>query len=549
MFHSSRSPGHQDCRQHPEGVQAWLVGADIGCLAAAVHLIQDAKVPGPQIHVLRNSGSQSHILEGFPVKEAFGLDTESNPGVERSSPMRVLNRNFVCTNDLLSRIPSLNDSMRSIQEELIELDNDKNLFEGFQTKVVVKEGHTMQVLDAKGLDLHLGDRARIKKMMLTSKKSLMKMRIMDIFNEEFFHGKFWSMWATKFAFQPWHNAAEFRRHLRYIHDFANLHTLSPIDSTPYEIFNTIIIPITSYLQAQGVEFEHNVKVLDLMMNSESDPTLVSGLKIVQSGTEAVINIHPHDILIVTLGSIFAGSTSGANHSPPAPVPDIEELKLDDSWDLWFKLSQKHPEFGDPSPFCTRIAESTIECFLVMLSDWEFFEHFASLVHTSPNMRTLVSFKDSNWHLSLNVPRQRHVVRQPENAPWIWGYALSPSREGNFIRKPMSECTGEEVLMEVLQQMQFPLDRILEHSVTLTSLMPFATAQYLTRDDGDRPNTVPGNVQNMALIGQFVELPDDTVFSMEYSVRSAQTAVYHLMGLDKKPKAHKSSWDGFWTILL
>lgn len=512
-------------------------------------MIQDAKVPGPQIHVLKNSASQSHILEGFPVNEAYGLDTESNPEDERFSPMRILNRNFVCTNDLLSRIPSLNDSMTSIQEELIEPENDNNLCEDFQTKVIANEGDTMEVLEAKGLDLHLGDRGRIKKMMLTSKTSLMKTRIMDIFNEEFFHGKFWSMWATKFAFQPWHNAAEFRRHLRYIHDFANLHTLSPIDSTPDELFNTIIIPITSYLQAQGVEFEHNVKVLDVMMNSESDPTLVSGLKILQSGTEVVINIHPNDILIVTLGSIFAGSTLGTNCSPPAQVPDVEELKLDDSWDLWFKLSQKHTKFGDPSAFCTRIAESTIECFLVMLSDWEFFEHFASLVHTSPNMGTLVSFKDSNWCLSLNVPRQPHVAGQPENAPLIWGYALSPSREGNFIRKPMSSCTGEEVLMEVLGQMQFPLGPILEHSVTVTSLMPLATAQYLTRDDGDRPNTVPDNVQNMALIGQFVELPDDTVFSMEYSVRGAQTAVYHLMGLDKKPKTHKSSWDGFWTILL
>ncbi|KAJ5662640.1 67 kDa myosin-cross-reactive antigen family protein [Penicillium maclennaniae] len=570
MFHFSRSQSHEDGRRTSEGIHAWLVGADIGCLAAAVHLIQDAKVPGPQIHILRNSASQSHILEGFPINRALHSETESITKEDRLPSRRILSQNYVCTNDLLSRIPSLDNSTRTIQEELVELENEKNLSKDYQTRVIANEDHTMDILDTKRLDLNLGDRVRIKKMMLASKGGLMKTRIMDIFNEEFFHGKFWSMWATKcvpvffpfpifhakklsscrFAFQPWHNAEEFRRHLRYIHDFANLHTLSPIDCTPYELFNSIIIPVTSYLQAQAVDFKHNVTVLDVVMDSESDPTLVSGLKVQQSGTVTVISISPKDILIITLGSIYAGSTLGTNWSPPAPVPEVEELTLDDSWDLWFKLSRKHPKFGDPSRFCGRIAESTMACFLVTLNDWDSFERFAALVQSPLNTSTLLSFKDSNWRLSLNVPRQPHLAGQSEDTQLIWGYALSPSREGNFIHKPLSSCTGEEVLMEVLQQLQLPLDPILEHSITVTSLLPLATAQYLTRDKDDRPNTVPDNVHNMALIGQFVEIPQDTVFSMEYTIRGAQTAVYHLMGLEEqKLKAHKNYWDSFWTILL
>ncbi|KAF7712111.1 Myosin-cross-reactive antigen family protein [Penicillium ucsense] len=493
------------------GVHAWLVGADIGCLAAAVHLIQDAK------YSIRTTESATEERRG------------------QFFPGRILSRYYVCTNDLLSRIPSLSDSMRSIQDELVELENDKGLSKDYHTRVVVNQNHAIDVLNVKPLGLNLSDRARIKMMMLASKRTLMKTRIMDIFNEDFFHGKFWSMCATK--------------HLRYIHNFADLHTLSPIDCTPYELFNNIIVPITSYLQTQGVEFKHNVKVLDVVMDSECDPTLASGLKVQLSGAETVITIRPKDILVVTLGSIFAGSTLGTNRSPPSPAPEVGRLTLDDSWDLWFKLSRKYPKFGDPSTFCTRIAELTIECFLVTLNDWDFFERFASPVHTPSNTETLVSFKDSNWRLSLNVPRQPHLAGQPENTQLIWGYALSPSREGNFIRKPMSSCTGQEALMEVLQQLHFPLEPALEHSVTVTSLMPLATAQYLTRDEDDRPKVIPDNVQNMALIGQFVEIPDDTVFSMEYSIRGAQTAVYHLMGLERQPEAHKHYWDSFWTILV
>lgn len=200
MFHFPRSHSHRDSTQ-ASGVHAWLVGADIGCLAAAVHLIQDAKVPGSQIHILRNSASQSHILEGFSINEAFDSDTESAREEWRGRffPGRILSRNYVCTNDLLSRIPSLNDSMRNIQEELVELENDKGLSKDYHTRVVVNQNHAIDVLNVKPLGLNFSDRARIKIMMLASKRSLMKTRIMDIFNEDFFHGKFWNMWATKYV--------------------------------------------------------------------------------------------------------------------------------------------------------------------------------------------------------------------------------------------------------------------------------------------------------------------------------------------------------------
>ena len=38
------------------------------------------------------------------------------------------------------------------------------------------------------------------------------------------------------------------------------------------------------------------------------------------------------------------------------------------------------------------------------------------------------------------------------------------------------------------------------------------------------------------MGQFCELPEDVVFTVEYSIRSAQTAVYALLGLKREPPA-------------
>jgi len=65
-------------------------------------------------------------------------------------------------------------------------------------------------------------------------------------------------------------------------------------------------------------------------------------------------------------------------------------------------------------------------------------------------------------------------------------------------------------------------------------MPYITSQFLVRKGGDRPDVVPEGSTNLAFLGQFSELPDDVVFTVEYSVRSAQVAVYTLLKLDKKP---------------
>ena len=66
------------------------------------------------------------------------------------------------------------------------------------------------------------------------------------------------------------------------------------------------------------------------------------------------------------------------------------------------------------------------------------------------------------------------------------------------------------------------------------MMPFITSQFLRRERGDRPQVVPKGSTNLAFVGEFCELPDDVVFTVEYSVRSAQMAVSSLLGLKREP---------------
>ena len=64
-------------------------------------------------------------------------------------------------------------------------------------------------------------------------------------------------------------------------------------------------------------------------------------------------------------------------------------------------------------------------------------------------------------------------------------------------------------------------------------MPYIDSQFQPRAKSDRPLVVPEGSTNFAMISQFVEIPEDMVFTEEYSVRAARIAVYTLLGIDKK----------------
>lgn len=358
--------------------------------------------------------------------------------------------------------------------------------------------------------------------------------------------------TTRFTFQPWHSAAEFRRCLRkYLHEFRNLNTKEPLDCTQFNQFESIIMPIIQFLRNQGVDFRLCTKVTDIFTYSDRGTETVSAIRVSHDNSHETITVCPDDIVIASLGSVSSGSSSGGNKIPPFLKTMIAENELDENWSLWLNLGTKLPRLGDPYNFCTRVAESRLETFTVTLKDAEFFNRFVKLTSDKPGIGSLVSLKDSNWKISVCLPRQPFFSCQPDHVQICWGYGLCPDREGNFVEKPMLLCSGEEIMTELLWHLGFPSESILNHSITMPCVMPRRTASLLPRSYGDRPKVLPENITNLAVIGQFVEIPNETTVSMEYGVRGAQLAVCQLMGLRPEPeKARKSvnlSFLGLWAL--
>jgi oleate hydratase len=524
---------HQHQKRKPEETNAYLVGGGIASLAAAAHLIHDAHVPASQIHIIESGPLPGGSMDG-------GGNAETGYILRGG---RILNFSYLCTYDLLSKIPSLSDPSKTVKQEIDEF----NAIAGNKTNAHArlvsrgKEGPEIEDVTVMGLDAK--ERGDLLRLAAETEKLLGEKRIDECFDKEFFQTKFWYMWDTMFAFQPWHSAVEFKRYLhRFIHEFPRINTLAGVDRTPYNQYDSIILPLETYLKAQGVDFRYDTKVLSVSFEPVSTIT-VSEIHYASVKTNAtgLIHVEPHDIVFITLGSMTASSSLGSNTTPPKPLPSPSEALLapDGAWHLWSQLAnpENNPHsshFGNPSNFYTRIAESNWLSFTITLKNPEFFERLEKWSGNAAGTGALITFKDSAWLISIVVPHQPHFISQPAGTFVFWGYGLSPSAIGNFIPKPMSACTCSEIFTELLGHLQFP-SSIVEDSITIPCMMPYITSQFLTRKEGDRPFVVPDKKGNLALLGQFVEIKRDTVFTVEYSVRSAQMAVHELMETEEKPK--------------
>ncbi|MFI9103359.1 oleate hydratase [Streptomyces fildesensis] len=496
--------------------KAYLVGSGIASLSAAAFLIREGGFSGADIVILEEQ-----------EREGGSLDAAGSP--ETGYTMRggrMFEVHFDCTYNLLSSIPSLDDPSKSVTEDTFAFHEDFAWND--HARLVDAEG---RIIDAHSMTFSERDRLELVKCVGTPEKLLDGKRIADCFHEEFFTTNFWAMWCTTFAFEPWHSAIEFRRYLnRFVHLFKTFDTMSGIYRTKFNQFDSIVRPLLKWLTDQGVTVQLDTRVTDLGL-APGDALTVETITWVRDGKTEVVTLDAGDLAMVTNGSMTANSTLGSTDA--APVLDTNGTS--GSWQLWETLAAKRPGLGNPSVFDSSTADSTWESFTVTTKDPVFFKLMEEFSGSEAGKGGLITFKESNWLLTIVLNHQPHFREQPEDTFVWWGYALFPDKQGDFVKKPMSQCTGREILDEVLQHLRFEQrPEILDGSIVLPAMMPYITSQFLVRQAGDRPQVVPAGSTNLAFIGQYAEVPDDVVFTVEYSVRTAWTAVAGLLELAKQP---------------
>ncbi|KAK6819046.1 hypothetical protein RU639_008157 [Aspergillus parasiticus] len=528
----------QSCQKRNQGVQdhgnVWILGSSIASLASAVYLIQDTDMPASHVHILE---SRIAPEDGIPTTG------DSVRGYDHRAPCLPL----LCdeyTENLLSLVPSSSSPGKTMLDNLNEAKRNAP-----PTRLFTQNGHRVEALDPKNMSIGWKVRMSLVTFILKSEKSLGRKIIRDFFDKWFFNSRFWAVWSSAFGLCPWHSAVEFRRCLlSYFHDFQRRKEFPGLDRCRYHPQEDIILPITNFLQEKGVHFQFNTTVTDITVDLQRGHQSISAFKTVQNGLENTVTVSAPDVVIASLGSSISGSTKGTNTRPPSLEILKAEDKLDENWSLWLAFGAGFgSNLGDPYNFCTRVGESREETFTISIRGVKLSDHFMNLARADNDPISII-LQNSNWLLSLFIPCQPLVPYQSTDVQVMWGYGSAPQHIGNFVKKPMLWCSGQEILTELLQHLSVPPESILDHSITIPRVMPRLAAPLLPRACADRPMVIPECTTNLAVVGQFVEIPDETAATMDYGIHGAQLAIYQLMGVQevrKKDKKHSiASFLGF-----
>lgn len=529
--------------EKPEGVDkksAYIIGTGLAGLSAAFYLVRDGQMKGEHIHLLEKlelaGGScdgRKDVTKGFYMRGGREMDNH-----------------FECMWDMFRSVPSLETPEVSVLDEYYWLNkHDPNYSLCRATINCGEDAHTDKLfkLDKKSA-------MALSKLFITPEKELENKKISEVLPDSFWETNFWLYWQTMFAFQRWSSALEMKRYLcRYVHHIDGLPDFSALRFTKYNQYESMILPLTKYLESHGVKIEYGVDVKNVIFESKQNKKVATQIVYENNGEEKTIDLIEDDLVFITNGCCTDTSCYGDQDH----APDLSKIKNGEgeSWDLWKNIAAQatNGEFGNPDKFCGNVDETNWMSATVEVSDENIINHIIDICKRDPRKGKvttggIVTVKDStdNWYLSWTINRQPQFKSQKKNSVLVWVYALNTNKPGNFINKPIKLCTGKEVCEEWLYHIGIPnneIEECAEKCNTTTCYMPYINAFFQPREEKDRPLVVPKESINFAFIGQFAETPRDTIFTTEYSIRTGMEAVYTLLNIDRAvPEVWGSKYD-------
>ena len=528
MYYSSGNYEAFAKPKKPENVDnksAYIIGSGLGALAAACFLVRDGQMKGENVHILEKEPIPGGACDGYYYND-IGY-------VMRGG--REMDNHFGCMWDLFRSIPSIETEGVSVLDEYYWLNKaDPNYSLMRATVNRGEDAHT----DKK---FNISDKGamEIMKLFFTPDEQLYNKRINEVFDEEVFDSNFWLYWRTMFAFENWHSALEMKLYIqRYIHHIGGLPDFTALRFTKYNQYESMILPMIKYLESFGVQFHYGVKVENVLFDIKSNKKQAKTIVTIVNGKEENINLTENDLVFITNGGCVENSTLGSQNKK---AEFNYEIKPGGGWDMWRKIAKQDKSFGNPDKFCSNPEESNWMSATVTTLDDKIPPYIEKICKRNPFSGKvvtggIVTVKDSNWLLSWTFNRQPQFRSQPKNQLCGWIYGLFSDKPGNYIKKPMRECTGKEICMEWLYHLGVPTDQIEKLATnsanTVPCMMPYITAFFMPRQLGDRPLVVPKGSVNFAFLGQFAETKRDTIFTTEYSIRTAMEAVYTLLDIDR-----------------
>ena len=530
--------------EKPEGADkksAYIIGTGLAGLAAAFYCVRDGQIKGENVHLLEKLELTGGSCDGFKdITKGFYM---------RGG--REMDNHFECMWDLFRDVESIETPGVSVLDEYYWLNkHDPNYSLCRASTDCGKDAHTDRLFK-----LDRESAMALSQLFITPEKDLEGKKISDILPESFWQTNFWLYWQTMFAFQRWSSALEMKRYLcRYCHHIDGLPDFSALRFTKYNQYESMILPLQKWLEKHGVKIEFGIDVKNVIFDNKPTKKVAKQIVYVKGGKEEKIDLTEDDLVFITNGCC----TDTSCYGDQTHAPDLSGVKngCGESWDMWKNIASQalNGEFGNPENFCSDVEATNWMSATIATSDDEIIKHIMNVCKRDPRSGKvttggIVTVKDSvdNWYFSWTINRQPQFKSQDKNMVLVWVYSLSTNKNGNYVKKAMRNCTGEEVAQEWLYHIGFPKDKIAQYAKekcnTTTCFMPYINAFFQPRKESDRPLVVPKGAVNFAFIGQFAETPRDTIFTTEYSIRTGMEAVYTLMNVDRAvPEVWGSKYD-------
>ena len=544
MYYSSGTYEAFAHPEKPEGVEkksAYIIGTGLAGLTAAFYLVRDGQMPGNHIHLLEKLELSGGSCDGYKdVHKGFYM---------RGG--REMDNHFEIMWDVFRDVPSIETPSVSVLDEYYWLNkHDPNYSLCRATVNKGEDAHTDKLFK-----LDKDSAMALSQLFITPEADLEDKKISDVLPESFWETNFWLYWQTMFAFQKWSSALEMKRYLcRYVHHIDGLPDFSALRFTKYNQYESMILPLIEYLKKHDVDVQFGMDVKNVVIEEVDGKKTAKELIYVKDNEEQSIPLTADDLVFITNGCC----TDTSCYGDQTHAPDLSHIVngQGESWDLWKNIAKqaKHDEYGHPDVFCSDTEATNWMSATVETSNEDIIQHIMNICKRDPRAGKvttggIVTVKDSvnNWFLSWTINRQPQFRSQNKDTVLVWLYALHTDTEGNYIKKAMRDCTGEEICQEWLYHIGMDESKIKDYSEnacnTTTCFMPYINAFFQPRKNVDRPKVVPEGAVNFAFIGQFAETPKDTIFTTEYSMRTGMESVYTLLNVDRGvPEVWGSQYD-------
>ena len=506
----------------PEGIETkkvHIVGGGIAGMACAAFMIDDGYLPGENVTIYEKLPDVGGSMDGTEGKNGYLCRGE-----------RELEPYMECLWYLFSKIPSVDSPGMTVLDETVRANKEDPIFA--HSRVLHKQGDVYaQIKNFKTSDALA---KRMVEMLASPEEALYDLSIEDFYGDlmdELNQASFWICFHSMLAFKHYHSVLEMKRYMvRFLQFQPRCEELDGILHTKYNEYDSMIKPLKKWLKERGVTFLTDCDVYDVALDAANNT--VQALKLRMNGGEKTVPVAETDAVIITNGSMTTNSAFGDNSHVAPTNRDAADMGV---FGIWQRLATKDAKFGNPARFSSDIDKTKWLSVFPTITDYpQFFQRVYKKYGYAPNTTTgAITVLDSAWDISM-VFYAKYFPQQKENEQVFWFDALYGERVGDYVKKPACDCTGEEILTELLYHLGMldMKDQLLSHANISTCMMPYITSQFMPRNGTDRPAVIPQGCTNLAFVGQYVELPGDVVFTVETSVRTAMMAAYGLLKLDK-----------------